>query len=56
MDSKEIRTKAEELKSILSASRGELSILEKELLNAVGEYQKALNEEKIREIKQTLDI
>ena len=55
MDKREIQNKATELKNILSKYQGELSGLEKEFFQAIFEYQKALSEEKIREIKQSLN-
>lgn len=53
MDKKEIQNKITELNNILSTYRGELSGLEKELFQAISEYQKALEKEKIKEIKQS---
>ena len=55
MDKRKIQNKATELKDILSQYQGELSELEKKLFQAISEYQKALSEERIEEIKQSLN-
>jgi len=54
MDKTEIEKKALELKDILSKYQSELSLLEKELFNAIGEYQKMVDEERIKELRESL--
>ena len=44
MDKTEIQKKALELQDILSKYQSELSLLEKELFNTIGEYQKMVEE------------
>jgi hypothetical protein len=54
MDKEEIRTKTEELRTILAEYRSNLEPLEKELLEAVQRYQDALKEEKLKEIRKSI--
>ncbi len=54
MDGKEIQQKVAELQSIMSQYKHELGSLEKELYRAISDYQKALEEEKLKEIRQGL--
>lgn len=56
MDRSEINNKARELENILLQYRSELSELEAELLNVVAEYRKVTDQERIRELKQQLNI
>lgn len=56
MDQSEINNKARELENILLQYRSELSELEAELLNVVAEYRKVTDQERIRELKQQLNI
>ena len=54
MKSQDIEEKITELKSIIDQYRHELGGLEKELYRAISDYQKALEEEKMKEIRQDL--
>lgn len=54
MNKQEIQKKVAELKTIMSQYKKEFDILEKELYYAISDYQKALEEEKIKEIKDKL--
>lgn len=54
MDSQEIAKKVTQLQSIMSRYKHDLGILKKELNQAISEYQKALEEEKLKEIRQNL--
>lgn len=56
MSKDEIEQKMKELQSVLSQYKDELGVLETELFSVVSDYQKALEEEKVKEIKQTLQI
>jgi len=56
MDKRQIQEKIDELKSIMSQHKNELGKLEKEFFDVIGEYQKALEKEKIKEIKRNLNI
>ena len=56
MDKTEIKNKVTELQNILLRYRGELHVLEKQLFNVISEYQKAVDEEKIKELKRSLNI
>ncbi len=51
MDKQEIQRKAGELQAILVQYKSGLSVLEKELLKAISDYQDALKEEKLKEIR-----
>lgn len=54
MDKNEIQNKATELKNILSKYKSELTQLEKQLFVTISEYQKAMDKERIRELKESL--
>jgi len=54
MNSEEIQKKANELKEIMANYKHELGSLEKELYRAISDYQKALEEEKLKEIRDSL--
>lgn len=54
MDKQEIRNKATELKNVLSKYKSELSQLEKQLFDTISEYQKAADEEKVKELRESL--
>ena len=54
MDRQEIQKKIRELRAIMSQYKQELGGLEKELFRAISDYQKALEEEKIKEIRASL--
>lgn len=51
-----IQQKIKELELIMSQYKNNLGGLEKELFQAISDYQKALKDEKIKEIKQNLNI
>jgi regulator of replication initiation timing len=55
MNSQEIQQKVVELKSIMTQYKQELGGLERELYRAISEYQKALEDEKLKEIRQSLN-
>ena len=52
----EIKQRIKELESIISQHKNDLGGLEKELSKSISEYKKALKEEKIKEIKQAINI
>ena len=54
MDGQEIKKKVAELQSIMSQYKHELGSLEKELYRAISDYQNALEEEKLKEIRASL--
>ena len=54
MSKEEIQQKIKELELIMSQYKNELGSLEKELFQALSDYQKALEEEKLKEIRQSL--
>lgn len=54
MDKTEIQKRATELKNILSKYRSELGKLEKQLFMVISEYQKAADEERIKELTASL--
>jgi hypothetical protein len=54
MTKDEIQKKITELQSIMSQYKDELGTLETELFKVISDYEKALKEEKIKEIKQKL--
>lgn len=54
MDGQQIQQKVTELKSIMTQYKHELGGLERELYRAISEYQKALEEEKLKELRQSL--
>jgi hypothetical protein len=54
MTSQDIQQKVAELRSIMSQYKHELGGLEKELYRAISDYQKALEEEKLKEIRDSL--
>ncbi len=54
MNGQEIQRKVTELQSIMSQYKHELGSIEKELYRAISDYQKALEDEKLKEIRQSL--
>ena len=54
MNSHEIQQKVSELKLIMNQYKHKLGSLEKELYRAISDYQKALEEEKLKEIRSSL--
>ena len=52
----EIKQRIKELELIMSQHKSDLGILEKELFKSISEYKNALKEEKIKEIKISLNI
>lgn len=54
MSQTDIVSKAAELEEVLTKYKGDLGALEKELLAVVAEYKKALEAEKIKQIKASL--
>lgn len=54
MDKKEIQNKATELQNILSKYKSELSQLEKQLFDTISEYQKMVDEERVKELRESL--
>ena len=54
MGSQEIQQKVAELQSIMAQYKHGLGSLEKELYRAISDYQKALEEEKLKEIRSSL--
>lgn len=56
MTKEEIQQKIKELELIMSEYKNDLSALEKELFQAISDYRKALDQEKIKQIKQSLNI
>ncbi|KKT06837.1 MAG: hypothetical protein UV78_C0008G0008 [Parcubacteria group bacterium GW2011_GWA2_43_17] len=54
MDEAEIIKKVEELKSILSKHKNKLGSLEKKLYQAISDYQKTLDEERLKDIRKQL--
>jgi hypothetical protein len=56
MTKEEIQQKVKELQLVMSKYKNNLGTLEKELFQAISDYQKALDQEKIKEIKQSLNI
>ncbi len=54
MNSQEIQQKIAELQSIMSQYKHRLGRLEKELYQAILDYQQALEEEKLKEIRSSL--
>lgn len=54
MDKQEIQNKAVELKDILLKYKSELSQLDKQLFDTISEYTKALSEERVKEIMESL--
>ena len=55
MDQPIIQQKAKELQAVMSEYKHGLGILEKELYRAISDYQKALEEEKLKEIRASLE-
>ena len=55
MDKDEIQQKTAELQQIILEYKNELGVAERELSQAILNYQKALEDEKISEIKKSLD-
>lgn len=55
MDQHEIQKKVKELQAIMAEHKQGLGSLEKELYNAISDYQNALEEEKLREIRTNLN-
>ncbi len=56
MVKEDIRKKITELESIMAQHKNDLSAVEVEIFKVISEYQNALKEEKIKEIKQSLNI
>lgn len=56
MSDPKIQQKVKELESIMLQYKQELGVLDKELFQAISDYQKALDEERLKEIKQSLNI
>lgn len=54
MGNQEIQQKVKELQAIMANYKHELGSLEKELYRAISEYQKVLEEEKLKEIRDSL--
>jgi len=54
MNSQEIQQKAKELQFIMSQYKHDLGAIEKELYRAISDYQKALEEEKLKELRSNL--
>ncbi len=54
MNQDEIKQKAAELNEIMKNYRGQLNELERQLFDAISEYQKALEQERIKEIRDKL--
>lgn len=54
MDKQEIQNKATELKSILLKYKSDLHQLDKQLFDTISEYTKALSEERVKEIMESL--
>ena len=54
MDKQEIQRKAAELQKVFSEYKGNLNLLEKELLKAIAAYHDALKEEKLKEIRESV--
>ena len=54
MDNQQIQQKVAELKSIMAQYKLGLGSLERELYRAISEYQKALEQEKLKELRQNL--
>lgn len=54
MNQLEIQQKVVELQSTMSLYKHEFSSLEKELYRAISDYQKALEDEKLKEIRNNL--
>jgi len=54
MKESEIQKRVVELKNILSVYRNELNKLKKQLFDVIREYQKTANEERIKEIRESL--
>ncbi len=55
MSQTDIEIKAAELEEVLTKYKSDLGSLEKELLAVVAEYKKALEAEKIKKIKASLN-
>lgn len=55
-NSQEIKQKISELQAILSQYKNKLGSLEKELNQVISEYRKALEKEKINELKKELNL
>jgi hypothetical protein len=51
---KEIKQKTQELARIMTQYQGELGNLEKELFQALSDYQKVCEEEKLKEVRGSL--
>lgn len=54
MDNQEIQNKATKLKNILSEYKSGLRQLDKQLFDTISEYTKALSEERVKEIMESL--
>jgi hypothetical protein len=50
----EIKQKVEELAAIMSSYHGQLGQFEHELSQALHDYQKALDEEKLKEVRDSI--
>ena len=56
MHQQDIQKKVEELKTIMVNYKLELGSLEKDLYQAISDYQKALEEEKLKELRDSLSL
>ena len=56
MTKEEIQQKIKELELIMSQYKNDLGELDKELFKTISDYRKALDEERIKEIKKSLNI
>jgi len=54
MDKAEIRSKTVELQKVLLKYREQLTQYEKELFEVISRYQKAVDDEKIKELRESL--
>lgn len=54
MNKQEIQNKATELKNILSKYKSDLHQLDQHLFDTISEYTKALSEERVKEIMESL--
>jgi len=54
MDKQQIEQKVNELQVIMSEYKGDFSKLEKELFLIISDYQKALDEEKLKQVRGQL--
>ncbi|MDR3643401.1 MAG: hypothetical protein P4L74_07320 [Candidatus Doudnabacteria bacterium] len=54
MDAKNIEKKVKELQTVMAGYKHELSSLEKTLYRSISDYQKAIDEEKLKDIRSSL--